>query len=202
MIRCSCAASRLTVIKHRSHLLFESGSGCPPGHREQPVTERSSRFLSPQRVSINTCVIWSRMLNVSKSWKWFENTSCDERFWWMTWTVSLCAGVRRRGWCGGFGGSEDRHGQLVALHAHRVFIVHRKPGSVPHRVTHGPRYMVRFAAADRTHCSMTGLSLTLPGGASGSAATWDVNKRENVIQTWTGTNSFWISAVHLFFRKW
>lgn len=42
-----------------------------------------------------------------------------------------------------FCGSEDCHGQLVALHTHRVLLVHSKPGSISHRVTYGSRYPVR-----------------------------------------------------------
>ncbi|XP_061666508.1 glutamate receptor ionotropic, delta-1-like isoform X3 [Syngnathoides biaculeatus] len=46
---------------------------------------------------------------------------------------------RRRRRRGGFRGPADRHGQLVALHAHRVLVVHGQPGGVPHRVPDGPR---------------------------------------------------------------
>lgn len=149
MIRCSRAASRLAVIKHCSHLLFESGSRCPPpGHWEQPVTERSPQVWFPQQVSINTFVIWNWVLYTSQLCKRFEDTC--KSLWrqilskWPESSLCVCVCVCRWGWCGGFSGSEDRHGQLVALHAHRVFIIHRKPGSIPHRVTHGPRYMVRL----------------------------------------------------------
>lgn len=56
---------------------------------------------------------------------------------------NLCVCRQRRR--GGLGRSEDRHGQLVALHAHRVLVLHRQPGGIPHRVTHGPRYTVSFS---------------------------------------------------------
>lgn len=39
--------------------------------------------------------------------------------------------------------SADRHGQLVALHPHRVLVLHSEPGCLPHSVTHGQCCQVR-----------------------------------------------------------
>lgn len=42
-----------------------------------------------------------------------------------------------------FSGSQDCNGKLVAVHPHRLFILHSQPGSLPHRFPHGQHCSVR-----------------------------------------------------------
>lgn len=42
----------------------------------------------------------------------------------------------------GLRGPADRHGQLVALHAHRLLVLHGQPGRLPDRLPDGQRHQV------------------------------------------------------------